>query len=390
MPDKTYISQIKLPSGTTYDIKDAQAREKIAQLAGLDTVKFMGVSSTALTDGGNENPKVDGTVVTEKKTGDLYFYGTSEFIYGADSKWHALGDLTTLGALAYKDDASADYTPAGTVSQPTFSDGAVKASGSYTPAGTITLTTSEATVVSGVSKSTGTVYGKTEDGSVTAGEAASLDPGFVTAGTAASASFKEGAFVANVPTVIDTEKFNAGSLPSKAADTFDAGALPTKAADTFTQGTQAALTTTVSNEVLEIGFTANTLPTFTEGAFTQGSLPSFTEGSFSAGSLPSLEAGFYTAGSAASKAADSFSFTANTPTVVDTTKFDGGTPTVVTLPTFEESTFVTDVSATSGTQDIPTGATFAGTAATIEVEGTATGTVSQPTFNGTQATITVS
>ena len=57
MPD---ISKITLPSGTTYDLKDAGARELIENLAGLDTVIFQGVSTTALTDGGTEKPTVGG------------------------------------------------------------------------------------------------------------------------------------------------------------------------------------------------------------------------------------------------------------------------------------------------------------------------------------------
>jgi len=120
------------------------------------------VSTTALTDGGNENPTVNGTVVTTKKTGDLYFAPTTEgadtgnenssarneFIYGSDSKWHWLGNqLSELGALAYKSFASASYTPAGTVSQPTFtgaqstvtiSTSNVSSGANYTPAGTVT------------------------------------------------------------------------------------------------------------------------------------------------------------------------------------------------------------------------------------------------------------
>lgn len=387
MPDKTYISQIKLPSGSVYDIKDAEARELIEALG--KPTHFIGETTSKLEDGATTNPITIGGESVTAVAGDIVVYINSEFIYDG-AKWILLGDLSGLKALAYKDSASGTYTPAGTVSQPTFSNGEVEASGSYTPAGSVTLTTSEVSVVSGVDKSTGSVYGKATDGSVTAGSAASIASGFVTNGSAASASFTEGTFTPNVPTAIDTSKFNAGALPTKAEDTFSAGTLPTKAADTFSAGTQAALSTTVSNEVLEIGFTANTLPSFTEGAFTQGTLPSFTEGAFTQGSLPSLEAGFYTAGSAASKAEDTFSFTANTPTAIDVTKFDGGTPTAVTLPTFTEATFVTDVSATSGTQNIPTSATFSGTEATIEVEGTATGTVSQPTFDGTEATITVS
>lgn len=141
-----YISQITLPSGTTYDLKDAWARTQIEAITGGSAVVFKGVSSTPLTDGGNQNPTVDSTPVTTKSTGELYFYEQEEFIYGDDSKWHSLGpQLQSLGALAYKDNASAVYTPAGSVSQPTFTgaQGTVtitatnSTTGNYTPAGTV-------------------------------------------------------------------------------------------------------------------------------------------------------------------------------------------------------------------------------------------------------------
>lgn len=145
MPD---ISKITLPSGTTYDIKDATARSQIAALAGGDAVVFVGVSTTALTDGGNETPTVGGETKIPA-TGQLFFYGTQEFIYGADSKWHALGSLDVLGDLAYKNSASGNYTPSGTVSQPTFtgtsSDVTItstnNSSGNYQPAGSISAPT---------------------------------------------------------------------------------------------------------------------------------------------------------------------------------------------------------------------------------------------------------
>lgn len=113
------ISKITLPSGTEYNIKDAYARQQIAALVGGDAVIFVGVSTTELTDGGNEIPTVSG----EQKTpgpGQLYFYGTQEFIYGNDNKWHALGSLESLGDLAYQDTASSSYTPQGTVAAPTL------------------------------------------------------------------------------------------------------------------------------------------------------------------------------------------------------------------------------------------------------------------------------
>ena len=139
------ISKITLPSGTTYDIKDATARAAIQALTGGDAVVFVGVSSTELTDGGTQKPTVNSVVINDLSPGQLYFYGTSEFIWGTDSKWHELGSLESLGALAYKDDASGSYTPAGTVSQPTFTGTSSSvtitatdnASGNYQPKGSI-------------------------------------------------------------------------------------------------------------------------------------------------------------------------------------------------------------------------------------------------------------
>ena len=159
------ISKIKLPSGTVYDFKDATARQQISALVGGDAIVFKGVSTTALTDGGNEKPTIDGSLVDPEKSW-LVFYGTEEFVYGPDSKWHALGSLETLGDLAYKDSASGNFTPAGTVSQPTFSGSSLTSSGDFTPAGTVTLTkTNKTATVSPASSGTATY---TPDGSVAA------------------------------------------------------------------------------------------------------------------------------------------------------------------------------------------------------------------------------
>ena len=74
------ISRITLPSGTTYDIKDSTARASIEALAGGDAVTFGGVTTTALTDGGTENPTVNNVQKTPVK-GQLYFYNTQEFLW---------------------------------------------------------------------------------------------------------------------------------------------------------------------------------------------------------------------------------------------------------------------------------------------------------------------
>ena len=179
-----YISQITLPSGSVYDIKDAWARTQIEAITGGSAIVFKGVSSTPLTDGGNENPTVNGSVISTKATGDLYFYGQEEFIYGDDSTWHSLGQpLSTLGDLASKDwvavsydkttsvsssfsgtasdvsisvaaNASGNYTPSGTITGGTFSGSESTFTGNFTPAGTVNLSTTNKTAT--VSTTSGT------------------------------------------------------------------------------------------------------------------------------------------------------------------------------------------------------------------------------------------
>ena len=122
------ISKITMPSGNTYDLKDAWAR---TQIAGLSNVtRYIGVTTTVLTDGASTNPiTINGESVTAV-TGDMTIYtsgsGASavnkEFLFDG-SVWQELGsiDFSNLGDLAYKDTASGSYTPAGTMTDPTIS-----------------------------------------------------------------------------------------------------------------------------------------------------------------------------------------------------------------------------------------------------------------------------
>ncbi len=114
MPD---ISKITLPSGTTYDIKDDEARKLIAALASVTS--YLGVTTTALTDGADTSPIVIGDKTVTPKGGNVAAYGNSEFVWSdVESKWRELGSTGSLKALAFKDSASADYTPSGSVSAP--------------------------------------------------------------------------------------------------------------------------------------------------------------------------------------------------------------------------------------------------------------------------------
>lgn len=116
------ISKITLPSGSTYDLKDAQARSDIAdiQRAISGGLHFRGETTTALTDGATTNPiTINGSSYTAV-SGDLVLYDEKEFLFDG-TKWIEMGDLSLLGALAYKDSASGSFTPAGSVSAPNIS-----------------------------------------------------------------------------------------------------------------------------------------------------------------------------------------------------------------------------------------------------------------------------
>ena len=113
------MSEITLPvivdgevTNVTFEIKDAAARDAIQ---GMGTVLYwIGVTTTALTDGSTTNPiTVNGESVTAKQ-GGMAQYDGEEFIWNG-SAWQSAGKAN-FGALAFKSSASASYTPTGSVS----------------------------------------------------------------------------------------------------------------------------------------------------------------------------------------------------------------------------------------------------------------------------------
>ena len=354
MPD---ISKITLPSGSTYNIKDAQARSQIEALTGGTAIVFVGVSSTPLTDGGDELPNINGGSVMPN-AGELYFYGTQEFIYGVDEKWHALGSLDSLGALAYKDDASTSYTPegtltpvsftgqssevtitttndtngnyqpAGTVTQPTFTGNTLESSGSFTPSGDVTVS-----------------IDSTENKTTTVSEAASGTTTYTPAGEISTP-------VISVTATGATETIHN----------------PTKVTVAKTVVATAPGTAEPTNNITYYSVTNETLSLYQLGYTTGDSI---------------------TTSDVTVKTGDA-TYAASTPT------FTGKGARLVTgnipVPASYTATF-------SGTEEnirvsgTPSGSvsqpTFTGTK--VQLTGTTTpqGTVSQPTFTGTQTTITV-
>lgn len=112
------ISQITLPVevdgqmvSTIFDIKDATARQMIEDLG--HALYWIGVTTTALTDGGTTNPiQVNGEPVTAT-LGGMASYEGLEFVWNG-SAWQAMGHAN-FGSLAFKSSASGSYTPAGTL-----------------------------------------------------------------------------------------------------------------------------------------------------------------------------------------------------------------------------------------------------------------------------------
>lgn len=119
MPDsRSYISQITLPSGSTYYLKDEEARDRLDELA--SALYWVGVTTSNISEGDTTNPiTVNGESVTVKAGGVTQKNNTDEEYCWNGSAWQLLGYNTTptgLGDLAYADTASASYTPAGSVS----------------------------------------------------------------------------------------------------------------------------------------------------------------------------------------------------------------------------------------------------------------------------------
>ena len=251
------ISKVKVSSGNIYEIADSWARAQIEAITGGSAVVFKGVSSTPLTDGGNENPTVNNTVVTTKNTGDLYFVGNDEYIYGADQKWHWLGNqLGQLGDLAYKNSATATYTPSGTVTQPTFSGTPATISIVGTTASishTNTAITGGAATITAKGTPAGTVSQPTFSGALLSATAAYTPAGTISKPNVNVSNSTKGInYISNVGTLptwtstVEDETlqftFTTGALPSTTSVNVTTGVSASLAASPSFSGTAATVT----------------------------------------------------------------------------------------------------------------------------------------------------
>lgn len=160
------ISKINL-GGTVYNIKDSVARDAI-----VNTLKFKGITTVALTNEGTQVPTdIYGPKATaaDIRVGDLVVYGKAEYVWVEKPKtetepakkyWCLLDALNAYGKLASKDSASGTTSTQAnhhhTVAVPTWVGTATTFTGEYTPAGAVTLTAADDGV-----KTSGTVSAPT-------------------------------------------------------------------------------------------------------------------------------------------------------------------------------------------------------------------------------------
>lgn len=351
MPNPS-IKRIRSITGTEYDIVDAGARELIAALEG--STSFLGVTTTPLTDGATTNPIVINGSNVDAVTGGIASYGSKEFIWNGTA-WQEFGDLSALGALAYKNNVSATYTPAGTVSQPTFTGTTMTATGNFTPSGSVTI-----------SKGTGTAN-YTPEGSVASsftGSSMTSTGKFTPSGNVSFTNTNQTTTVSKASTG-DATYTPQGSVSAPTISVDTAGTTTTVNSITAV-GTLPALDMTVENETLAFTWSAGTLPT--------------------KGSNTTVKTG-------------DASYTATAPTFTGTgARLVTGNISVPSSASFSGTEGDVSVSGTTtgsvSSEFTGTGAelkgSFSGTQGSVSVSGTPEGTVSQPTFSGTQATITSS
>lgn len=222
MPD---ISSITLPSGTKYDIKDAQARSDISYLESVlaGGIKVVGETTTEIEDGSFVDIILVNGASHVARKGDMVWYNQAEYLYDGE-QWRFIGDLSSIGALGYKDSASGTYTPDGTISRPIFEGRLSHSTTTYTPVGEISISdgSEENYTPSGVI-STPTFSGSsmTATGTFTPSGNISKPSITITPSTEAVTSIDDvgtlPSFTATVANENLTLGFNAGSLPTKSA-----------------------------------------------------------------------------------------------------------------------------------------------------------------------------
>ena len=221
------IWQLTLPSGSVYDVEDKVARQAASH--GIAFIKCTSASDTPYgvtwDDGGTT---ITGTLVASDTTeGAFYLVPTttqsgkdifSEYITVEDGvdpnitySWEKIGttdiDLSVLGTLAYKDSATGQFTPEGSIAV----NASTGSGTSYTPEGSVSAPS--ISVASAGSTASVTPFGSAgslpslsmtvQDGNLTI----SFDQGTLpSAGSAMTVKTGDASYEASAPTFTGTEK----------------------------------------------------------------------------------------------------------------------------------------------------------------------------------------
>ena len=391
-----YISKISIPDGTgaynLYEIKDAYARSRLEILQNVysNPLRYRGKVKydSPITDGaeistytlwstsGTGHEETSGPYTAH--AGDIVIkQGSSgkapmEYIYDGHY-WSEFGSTGSLGSLAFKSSASCSYTPAGSVSTPTFTGtgvrlvtGNIAVPKTYTSTftGTADTITVSGTATGSVATSTATTENKTTTVTTTSGTATYTPGGSVSQPTFTGTAVR--LVTGNI------------AVPATYTSTFTGTAATIEPTATYTPAGSISLSTT--NKTAEVSKASSGTATYTP----QGTVSTPTISVKTAGTTASVSDIYYPVG-----------FTNTQPTDAQLT---GSTATHLPFPALtsyngalEELTihniWYSLKSSTTGTA--PTGVTSdslgANKANRTFKTGDAAYQSSQPTFTGTGA-----
>lgn len=410
------ISKITLPSGSTYDLKDKWARDQIASLSGY--TYYMGVTTTALSDGSTTNPVIiNGSSVTAN-TGGICTYQSKEFIWNGTA-WQEFGDLSALGDLAYADTASDTYTPQGSVSatfegEPSGVDITVTtdSNGNYQPSGSISGTsfTGASMTSTGVFTPSGNVTFTNENQTATVSKASSGTATYTPEGTISGTTFtgstmtSTGKFTPSGNVTFTNSNKTATVAPAASgeatytpAGNITAGAITVKTAGST--GTIHNPTKVTVAKTLETAAPSATAPAnaITYYAVANETLSLYQIGYTTGDSITTSDVTVKTGDAAYESANPTFSGTGvrlvtGNISVPSSASFSGTEDDVsvsgTTTGSVSNGTFTgTGARLVTGNISVPSSATFSGTEGSVSVSGTTTGSVSNGTFTGTKVQI---
>ena len=333
MPD---IKKVKLPNGNTYDLRDSRVDSIISQ-----GTRWVGVTTTALSDGSSTSSIMIDGVSHTAEIGDIASYNNMEFIWNG-TVWQEFGSTGSLKALAFKDTAS------GTVAVPktyTFAGTATNVSVSGATTGSVSVTKSAVTV-SKASSGTATYTPQGSNAASSVSGSCSVTPsGSISVGTgtanytpAGSVSGSCGAPTISVKTAGSTTSVtpfgSAGTLPSATMPTYTvANEILTITAGSFNAGTLPSAGTAVTVKTGDAAYQA-TAPSFSGSFSGTGAELKFT-GSASSGTISGTAAAQTFTGTGArlvtdSEVATGASFTGASMTSTGSVTATGGVTTATT------------------------------------------------------------